>query len=333
MRFFLRKQVDTHEASISSIAKQNNTNAHKLTRAYKENFSGFNDYVKAHQESFHNQTFVFPENFGTNMAIDETGLFQGDLYTIIYNKDNRGKKGSLAAIIKGTKANIITDAISKQVDMVKRINIEEITLDLSNSMDWITREIAPNAIKTFDRFHVEKLITEAVQQIRIKYRWEAIERENKLKNDENVFRLPRYSNGDSPKQLLARSRYLLFKRKSQWTSQQKQRAKLLFQEYPLLAKAYRYYMEFKEVYKMNKLSAKDYLLNWIRRVKTSKIAPLVTVAKTIESHLGGIINYLENRSTNASIENFNRKLKSLLERVRGVRNKDLFFYRIINLYA
>ena len=92
-------------------------------------------------------------------------------------------------------------------------------------------------------------------------------------------------------------------------------------------------MEVKEVYKMNKLSAKVYLLNRIKRVKRSKITKLVTVAKTIESHLGGILNYLENRATNASIENFNRKLKSLLVSVRGVRNKDLFFYRLIMLYA
>lgn len=57
------------------------------------------------------------------------------------------------------------------------------------------------------------------------------------------------------------------------------------------------------------------------------------VAKTIKNNLGGIINYLVNKSTNASLENFNRKLKSFLSRVRGVNNKELFFSRILKLFA
>ena len=112
------------------------------------------------------------------------------------------------------------------------MNINEITLDLSNSMDWIAREIAPNSMKTFDRFHVEKLLAEAVQQERIKYRWKAIEKENKLKEakgEQEIFRLKLFSNGDTEKQLLARSRYLLFKRETNWTKQQKKRADILFE--------------------------------------------------------------------------------------------------------
>ncbi len=35
------------------------------------------------------------------------------------------------------------------------MKIKEITLDLANNMDWIVRQIAPNAIRTFDRFHVQ----------------------------------------------------------------------------------------------------------------------------------------------------------------------------------
>ena len=46
------------------------------------------------------------------------------------------------------------------------------------------------------------------------------------------------TNGDSPKQLLARSRYLLFKHKDIWTSSQKQRARLIFERYPLIKRAW-----------------------------------------------------------------------------------------------
>ena len=329
----MKEKIESNAVSITRIAKENKVGKQKLSRAYKEVLSDYRLYRKIFEEDFENESFVFSENFGENMAIDETGLFNGQLYTIIYNKDKKGKKGSLAAIIKGTKASVISAAVNSKVPVDKRMNIKEITLDLSNSMDWASREIALNAIKTYDRFHVEKLIIEAVQQVRIEYRWKAIEKENQLKKNKDIWRLPRYHNGDSEKQLLVRSRYLLYKRRKDWTTEQRQRAEILFSVFPKIRRAYEYYMEFKNIYRMNRLSAEHYLLNWIKRVKKSGIDVLVTVAKTIENHLGGILNYLENRATNASIENFNRKLKSFLEKLRGVNDKDLFFYRLIKLYA
>ena len=61
------------------------------------------------------------------MAIDETGLVNGDLYTIVLNKDARGRKGSIAAMIKGTRGKNIADAIVKEVPFLTRMKIKEIT--------------------------------------------------------------------------------------------------------------------------------------------------------------------------------------------------------------
>ncbi len=275
--------------------------------------------MKNHQ-MFDDEAFVFPENIGANMGIDETSLADGELYTILYNKDRKGKEGSLAAIIKGTKASTVVGAIEDHTSVNDLFSIKEISLDLSSGIDWISRQIAPNAIRTFDRFHVERLISHAVQQVRIKYRWEAIDKENQLisqKADKEVNRLKRYSNGDSEKQLLARSRSLLYKRSSNWSKQQKERAKILFEEFPLLKKAYNLYIYFKEGYSLNYLQAEDHFNKWLKKVETSQLAELKIAANTIKKRLGGILNYLENKSTNAAVENFNRKLKEFLSRVRG----------------
>ena len=50
-------------------------------------------------------------------------------------------------------------------------------------------------------------------------------------------------NGDTRKQLIARSRYLLFKHHSKWTDSQKERAEVLFEEYPKIQQAYKLTME------------------------------------------------------------------------------------------
>ena len=205
LHFFSQKKIDRKASSISDIADHYRIKANTLYRQYKEHLSDFEATKKHHAKAFKNQSFVFPENFGMRMGIDETGLFNGELYTVVINKEKRGKKGSLAAIIRGTASKAVVPAISTAVSVERLMNIHEITLDMANSMDWIVRQIAPNAVKTYDRFHVEKLVYEALQNVRIRYRWQVMEHEA---DSERLFIFP---NGDTRKQLLSRSRYLLFK--------------------------------------------------------------------------------------------------------------------------
>ncbi|MCP4458752.1 MAG: transposase, partial [Cytophagales bacterium] len=158
------------------------------------------------------------------MSIDETSLSNGELYTIITNKDAKGKKGSIVAIIKGTKSSVIRDVLYR-ISLMERRRVKECTIDLANNMYWIVRECFPDAVIIHDRFHVQQLVTGALQEIRIKLRWKAIDKENEAIAEARKkglkYRAPTYSNGDTEKQLLARSMYLLFKPKSKWTDGQK----------------------------------------------------------------------------------------------------------------
>ena len=113
------------------------------------------------------------------MSIDEVALSQGELFTIVTNKEARGKKGCLVAIIAGTKADQVIEHICK-IDYKKRSYVQEITLDMANSMKLISKRCFPRAVQVTDRFHVQKLALEALQEIRIKYRWEAMDMENRL---------------------------------------------------------------------------------------------------------------------------------------------------------
>lgn len=96
---------------------------------------------------------------------------------------------------------------------------------MAASIKLILKRYFTNAMQVIDRFHIQKLTTETLQEIRIKYRWNAIEQKNS-----NV--IETFENGDTRKQLLARSRYLLNKSREKWSGSQKQRAEILFAEYP-----------------------------------------------------------------------------------------------------
>ncbi len=265
---------------------------------------------------------------GSFLSIDETALSNGELYTILTNKQKKGKKGSLVAIIKGTKAEFIIDKL-RLIPLEKRIAVLEVTLDMANSMNLIVQKSFPKAKRVTDRFHVQKLAFEAVQDVRIKYRWIVLNEENKA---DNTFQ---YENGDSKRQLLAISRYLLFKISSKWTISQRIRANLLFKEYPKIEKAYKIAMELMSIYENTTLKGVAYtkMAQWFNKIELSNLPAFKTIKKTFHKHYEPILNYFEKRSTNASAESFNAKIKDFRRAFRGVRDIEFFLFRVAKIFA
>ena len=280
---------------------------------------------------------VYPANIGEKLSIDELSVSKGEIYTFVTNKNGRGKKGTLVACIKGTKSQDIIDVLSL-IPLEKRKTVKEITLDMANNMQLASRMVFPEASLVTDRFHVVKLVLEALQHLRIKYRWEAIEKENqaiKQAKEQGIKYVPIVlENDDTPKQLLARSRYIIAKKESQWTENQKQRAKLLFDNYPLLHKAYKHTMEFRNIYELTiREDAKQKILDWISKTKLLKLTVFNTVANSLIYHLETIANFFINRNTNANAESFNAKIKLFRANQRGVVDVKFFLFRMEKLFA
>ena len=296
------------------------------------NFTSWEPREHAHQ------WLIFPENIGTHLSIDEVALSQGELYTIVTNKKARGKKGCLIAIIAGTKAEEVTEHLCK-IDYTKRLLVKEITLDMANSMKLIAKKSFPKATQATDRFHVQKLALEAMQEIKIKHRWIAMNQENKdiaeAKSKGKAYHIELLGNGDTLKQLLVRSRYLLYKQNSKWTANQQERAQLLFELYPEIKKAYSLNQRLRNIYNnnTNKLVAITKLAHWYREVEESGFENFNIIINAIKSNYQSILNYFDNRSTNASAESFNAKIKLFRTQFRGVRKVDFFLFRLSKLFA
>ncbi|MBS7234267.1 transposase [Flavobacterium psychroterrae] len=310
-------------------------NGKKLQRQYKKHLSSFTTW--APREHAH-QWIIYPENMGSHLSIDEVALSQGELYTILTNKKFKGKKGSLVAIVAGTKADQVIEHICK-IDYKKRSLVKEITLDMANSMKLISKRCFPKATQVTDRFHVQKLALEALQEIRIKHRWEAMDFENQLilkTKSENKTYIPLLlPNGDSVKQLLARSRYILYKSREKWTQSQNERAQILFGLYPDIKQAYNLNQQLRGIYNNHndKHIAMTKLAHWYRNVEQSGFKNFNILLNTITVNYQSILNYFDNRSTNASAESFNAKIKAFRSQFRGVRNVDFFLFRLSNLFA
>ncbi|MEQ8688655.1 MAG: transposase [Imperialibacter sp.] len=297
------------------------------------------DYTSWDQLDHAEDYVVFLENIGEYLTIDETSLSQGELYTIVTNKAAKGNKGCLVAIIKGTDSERVKSILIRKIPLEKRRLVKEVTLDMAASMEQIVTKTFTKATLVTDRFHVQKLAYDAVQQMRIEYRWEAIEQENKeieLSREMGKSFVPnKLENGDTPKQLLARSRYLLFKRKELWSPSQIHRAEILFHLYPHLEQAYNLAQKLGRVYQKvkDKGVAFTKLAQWYDQVEKAGFKSFNTVSRTIQNHYLTILNYFERRSTNAAAESFNAKIKAFRSQFRGVRNVSFFLYRLSKIYA
>ena len=141
-------------------------------------------------------------------------------------------------------------------------------------------------------------------------------------------------NGDTPKQLLARCKYILAKKTTDWTESQKLRATILFSKYPDLKKAYEHTMELRGIYEgSDQLRAKERFEKWIEKTHETEFKEFYTVAKTIKYNLDNILNFFVNRNTNANAESFNAKIKLFRANLRGVVKVDFFLFRMYKLFA
>ncbi|MFA5419249.1 MAG: transposase [Bacteroidales bacterium] len=274
---------------------------------------------------------------GEYLSIDEVSLSQGELYTFVTNKNGRGKSGSLVACIKGTTSKDIVTVLEKlPLDLRKKV--KEVTLDMAKNMESAVKQSFPIATLVTDRFHVVKLSMEALQHLRIKYRWKELDNENnaieEAKKQGTRYFAPVLDNGDTPKQLLARCRYILAKKSSEWTKNQQQRATLLFSHYPEIKTAYQHVQEFRSIYELTtRDQARRRFAGWIEKTILIKIKEFNTVANTVKYNLENILNFFNNRNTNANAESFNSKIKLFRANLRGVTDTTFFLFRLTKLFA
>ncbi len=131
------------------------------------------------------------------------------------------------------------------------------------------------------------------------------EKQNKLRPATlTQWRLSQTATGSQP--------LLLFKQKIKWTPSQKQRAELLFEHYPKVKQAYDLSMKLGDIFRQCKCKEEAFkkLALWHNQVIDVGIESFRTVSRTMETHYEGILNFFDNRSTNASAESFNAKIKA-----------------------
>src|SRR3712207_8092446 len=90
--------METSPVTCRTLEDFYHIDGHQFEKQYKEILSRYREWDQlAHAQDW----LLFPENIGPHLAIDETALSNGELYTIVTNRDKHGRKGCLVAVIAG----------------------------------------------------------------------------------------------------------------------------------------------------------------------------------------------------------------------------------------
>lgn len=359
--------MDSQPLNFQSVGSVLCVEGRKLYRWYKEVLSGFTQPQQ--QEKLHRYdikekrkngdvyTVSVPilkqENMGVEMCVDEKKI--GDsMYTILTNRTT----GKIALLAETLKINTLAE-IMRHFG-TEKFAVKSITRDLSESYKWFSKQVFMNAKHVADKFHVLGHLFEASQSIRVYYRQKFLsekrekyeehkkkefERAGQCMNQKKPFKPkefdykePRYSNGETPRELLARSRYLLYKYPHQWTTSQSERAEILFEQYPEIKKVYDLSCDFRNWFsKKNIAKDKDFLTSelykWYSEVDQTGIEEILNFKSLVERNQTDIMNYFDEGETNALAEAINSKIQQFIQTNKGVKDKDFFFFRLKNYYT
>jgi transposase len=339
----------------------------KLYRWYKEVLSGFSEAgtkkhlhqydIKEKDKNGKEHIVYVPllkeENIGQYMSIDEKHI--GDhVYTILSNRST----GKIAMIASTLKVKSLVSIMSNFGET--KFKVKSIARDLSESFNWLCRQSFMNATHVADKFHVLTHLFDASQDIRVYHRQKILsqrrkqfedfkqqefDRAGQCMNQKKIFvpkefsyKEPRYSNGETARELLARSRYLLYKFPDQWTDAQAERADVLFEKYPDIKTVYELSCEFRKWYSQKNIGKnKEYLLSelhrWYFQVDKTAIEEILNFKSLVEKNQPQILNYFDKGESNAMAEAINSKIQQFIHSNKGVKDKDFFFFRLSNYFS
>jgi transposase len=176
--------------------------------------------------------------------------------------------------------------------------LECVTMDMAGGYIKAVEERLPEAQIVFDRFHVQRLASDALDEVR---------------------RVQlREIRGTEEGRELFRSRFALLK--NPWNLTRRETEKLrdvqrtnapLYRAY-LLKETLAQALDYKQTWR-----AKHALREWLAWASRSKLAPFVKTARTIREHFDGILAYIQERLTNGIVEGFNNKLRMIARRAYG----------------
>lgn len=229
------------------------------------------------------------------IGIDETSVKKGHNYaTFFFDLDQKkllfGTEGKDNETVKAFIADLKAHSGDPE-------QITDAAIDMSKAFIKGVKEQLPNAVTTFDKFHLIKLMNEALGKVRAA---EAREFPDDLK----------------------KTRYLFLKNHENLTLEEQGRIDtLIANQCHKSVEAYTHKLNLQNVYfAENRQEAEILLQQWCKKTSKSSIGLIQKMAKTVKEHWDGILSHFDSGLTSGYLEGINSLIQAAKARARGYRN-------------
>ena len=250
-----------------------------------------------------------------HLGLDEKSFRRGQDYISVLTEV--GAEPRVLEVCEGRRSAEAAQLIRTLPEEV-RAKVEAVAMDMSAGYAAAVSEVLPEAAIVHDRFHVSKLLGEAVDAVR-----RAEHKQLCAGGDER----------------LKGSRYLWLWHPAELRGEKLEAFEALAWQNLRTARAYYHRLQFLEFWQCQDiLEAQRHFTQWYQEARRRQLGPIKKVATTLKEHLSGLRQYFKHRITNAVTEAFNSTIQSLKASARGFRNFEhyrtriLFFLGRLNLH-
>lgn len=228
------------------------------------------------------------------IAMDETSRARGHKYVTFFI-DADTKRLIFATTGKG--ADVLQEfCLFLDTKEVPRSQIKEFCCDMSPSFMSGIEENFPNAPITFDKFHVMKMVNEALDKVR---------RQEQISQPE-----------------LKSSRYVWLKNEENLTEKQARTFTKLKDMDLATGRAYRMKISLQKMWSRSFIISDIYFNEWYNWAIRSQLEPMIEVAKSLKKHQDGILRWFITKMTNGLLEGVNSLVQAAKRKARGYRSND-----------
>jgi transposase len=186
--------------------------------------------------------------------------------------------------------------------------LRAVVCDLHQPFHKAVRRYVPQAALAFDRFHLVKLLNEALDELR----------------------RTEFARLEQPQRTwLKGTRWALLKDPSWLTPRQEQSLQALARRNQRLYRGYLLKEQFREAWRWHDVpGTRRRLQHWLALAMRSRLRPIVRFARTVRAHLPGILQAVELGLSTGPAEGINNKIKTILKRAYGFLHDESFIRRI-----
>ncbi len=241
------------------------------------------------------------------LSIDEIAIKKGHHYMTIISDISSGQ---IIFAVEGRKEEVLSDFLKKLKTRARKLRA--ISMDMSAGYAKAVKKYLPHVSVVFDRFHVTKILTHALDEVR-KEEWKKC-----LEQGHNVAK---------------GKRFLLLRNFNNLDASGKAGLEKLLQINEKLSIAHTMKEQFRLFWDQpTRKEGRRFLVNWIMGALSSGIKPLEKAAETLINHYAGLLNYFDHRINNGKAEGINNKIKVLKRQAYGYRDMEYFTLKLYNLH-